>query len=54
MVHLPTCTIKINQMWVNITYIDPMGKETTCFHAAKETNPRFQDVQMSLVVIDRR
>ena len=25
MVYLPTFTIKINQMWVNIPYMDPMG-----------------------------
>ena len=25
MVYLPTFTIKISQMWVNIPYMDPMG-----------------------------
>ena len=25
MVYLPTCTIQIKQMWVNIPYMDPMG-----------------------------
>ena len=25
MVHLPTFTIRINQMQVNISYMDPMG-----------------------------
>ena len=25
MVYFPTFTIKINQMWVNIPYMDPVG-----------------------------
>ena len=29
MVYLPTFTIKINQMLVNIPYMDPMGIENT-------------------------
>ncbi len=28
MVYLPTFTIKISQMWVNIPYMDDMGSQT--------------------------
>ena len=34
MVYSPTFTMKINQMWVNIPYMDPMGLEqykSRCF-----------------------
>ena len=31
MVYLPTCTITINQMSVNIPYMDPMGTVIYCY-----------------------
>ena len=31
LVYLPTFTMKINQMWVNIPYMDPMGMELYIF-----------------------
>ena len=37
MVYLPTCTIRINQMRVNILYMDPMGSSSSTprgFHVA--------------------